>query len=289
MSVLLPAGLPAIDILAKEGIRLDRGGTDGRRLRVALLNLMPLKIEAEADIVRALAASERSVDLCLLKLRSHVSTHVSVEHMSRFYRFFDEVASESIDGLIVNGAPVEELPFEGVDYWDELCRVFDWARERVASSLYICWGAQAALHARYGLEKFKLEWKRFGIYRERALMPGHPIMKGLGQEFWMPHSRHTEIRRNDVLACDDLTLLADGEESGISIIVRNDNREYYVTGHLEYGIDRLDWEYRRDRDVRSDVKMPDHYYRDDNVDGEIMYRWQNSANVFFANWLETCI
>ena len=250
------------------------------RKRIAFLNLMPMKEEAELDIRRVLSG----VEFALMKMRSHVSRHASAEYMERSCCFFDEMCDESFDGLIVNGAPVEVLPFEEVDYWEELCEVFAWARQREMPALYICWGAQAALHSLYGIDKYRLKRKMFGVFLEKLLVPEHPIFEGFSRNVWMPHSRHTEIRREDIVEHRELLLLAEGEETGVSIVASRDGREVFVTGHWEYSVGRLDWEYQRDKEKRDDVDIPVNYYKDESSLSQPVFRWKDDALRFFDNW-----
>ena len=250
---------------------------------------MPLKEEAADDIRRVLSYSSIPAELCLMKLRSHVSKHASPEYMNKYYRFFDEIREERIDGLIVNGAPVEILPFEDVDYWTELCEIFRWAHESVDSSLFICWGAQAALYHLFGINKYRLPQKMFGVFKQKILSPAHPVFHDFDSDFWMPHSRHTEIRREDILANEHLQLLAEGEDGSVSVVASKDWKAIFVTGHLEYSATRLDWEFRRDCERRSDVGIPVNYYQDDNPRFNLCFLWKEDGIRFFTNWFERCV
>lgn len=257
--------------------------------KIVLLNLMPMKEEAADDIRRVLSYSSVPFKLCLMKLRSHVPRHASQEYMNRYYRFFDEMRDERIDALIVNGAPVEILPFEDVDYWSELCEVFRWAHEHVGSSLFICWGAQAALYHLYDINKFRLPQKMFGVFKQKVLVHEHPVFNGFDSDFWMPHSRHTEIRREDIEANKHLQLLAEGEDGSVSVVASKDGKALFVTGHLEYSATRLDWEYRRDCERRSDVGLPVNYYQDDNPRFNPRFIWKEDSIRFFTNWFDCCV
>ena len=262
---------------------------------------MPMKEEAADDIRRVLSYSPFPVELSLMKLRSHVPRHASPEYMNRYYRFFDEMRDEQFDGIIVNGAPIEHLPFEEVDYWTELCQVFRWADAHARSSLYICWGAQAALYHLYGINKYRLPQKMFGIFKQKILYPTHPIFKGFdvkadpsakahqpqSLEFWMPQSRHTEVRSQDVRANQQLQLLAEGEDGSVSVVASKDRKTLFVTGHLEYSATRLDWEYRRDCEKRDDVGLPVNYYQDDNPRYNPRFIWKEDSIRFFTNWVDT--
>lgn len=289
MPLRLPAGLPAIDILKHENIFLG-DGTQGqtnseRRLRIAVLNLMPLKETTETDLVRLLSNSPLPLEISFMKLRSHVPRHTPAEHMEKFYRDFEELRKERFDGMIVTGAPVEGMPFEEVDYWDELTAVFDWARRHVASTLYICWAAQAGLYHFYGVRKHPLPKKMFGIFPTVALQPGLPIFRGFDDVFRMPQSRHTEIRREDIDPIDDLEVIAESAESGVSIVMSCSKRDFFITGHLEYAPDTLDKEYHRDLGRRNDVEAPRHYYRDGNPENGPFVSWRAHANLLFSNWI----
>ena len=289
MPLILPGGLPAIDILKRENIFIrdvSQGqGSVERRLRIVILNLMPLKEVTETDFVRLLSNSPLQLEICFMKLRSHVSRHTTAEHMKRFYRDFDDIRKERFDGLIVTGAPVEGMPFEEVDYWDELTEVFDWARQYITSTLYICWAAQAGLYHFYGTPKHPLDKKMFGIFPTVVLSPDLPIFRGFDDVFQMPQSRHTEIRREDIEPVAGLEVIADSAESGVSIVMSHSGCEYFITGHLEYAPDTLDREYHRDLGRRNDVAAPRHYYREDKPEKGPLVTWRAHANLLFSNWI----
>lgn len=289
MPLRLPDKLPAIEILKKENIFvIDNSratSQDIRPLRIVILNLMPLKITTETDLIRLLSNTPLQLEINFMKLKSHTPKNTPIEHMMMFYRDFESMANEKFDGMIVTGAPVETLDFEKVSYWEEVKNILLWARTHVTSTLYICWAAQAALYAHYGIPKYPLAKKMFGIFPQRTLQPLLPIFRGFDDVFAMPHSRHTEIRREDILACHELQLIAESEESGVSMVMARGGREIYITGHLEYSPLTLDNEYRRDRDIRDDVDMPKHYYRDDNPDNEPVVTWRAHANLLYNNWI----
>ena len=290
-SLLLPHDLPAIERLRKEGIDIQHdehacsNGCARRRLRVALLNLMPFKEETETDFVRLLSASLMSVELLLMRLSTHTPKHTSAEHMQKFYHTFDEIKAIGIDGLIITGAPVEQLNFCDVTYWDELTTIFSWAQDSVRSTLYICWAAQAGLFFHYGIPKYALPRKKFGIFPQTITDTSMPLFEGIDNPFPMPHSRHTEIRREDVLAESGLQILAESPLSGVSIVSARDGAEIFVTGHMEYATHTLANEYRRDYGKRSDVDLPVNYFTDDDPEKEPLPTWRNSADKFFDNWL----
>lgn len=254
-------------------------------LRIAILNLMPKKIEAEADYARLLSASPLPLEVHLMKVRSHVCKNTSAEHMQAYYRFFDEMREERFDGFIITGAPVELLEFEQVDYWDELCDIFAWARTHVASTLFICWAAQAGLYYHYGVRKYPLGEKMFGIFPQVPLLPELPIFTGFDDVFNMPHSRHTEVREEDILKVPELTLIAKGALSGVSMVMARGGKDIFVTGHAEYAPMRLDTEYRRDLGKGLPIKMPYNYYRDDDPEKGPLVTWRGHGTMLFQNWL----
>ena len=289
MPLRLPDRLPAIDLLKRENIFVigdERAhAQDIRPLRIAILNLMPLKITTETDLIRLLSNTPLQLDIQFMKLRSHTPKNTPIEHMMMFYRDFEEMRHEKYDGMIITGAPVEQLEFEDVGYWSEISDIFTWARTHVTSTLYICWAAQAGLYFHYDVPKYPLTTKMFGIFPQKPIDPQLPIFRGFDDVFQMPHSRHTELRREDILANPDLQLIAEGEESGVSIIMARGGREFFITGHLEYAPDTLDREYNRDKDVRKDVELPRNYYRDNNPKNGPVVSWRAHANLFYSNWI----
>ena len=289
MPLRLQDKLPAIELLKKEHIFVmdnSRATTqDIRPLKIVILNLMPLKITTETDLVRLLSNTPLQLEISFMKLQSHTPKNTPIEHMMMFYRDFEEMRDEKFDGMIVTGAPVETYDYEEVTYWDEISTILKWARTHVMSTMYICWAAQAGLYCHYGIPKYPLKKKMFGIFRQRPLLPHLPIFRGFDDTFFMPHSRHTEIRREDILKCPDLTLLAESPESGVSMVMARGGREFYVTGHLEYAPDTLDKEYRRDIGVRSDVGLPVNYYQDDDPANKPVVTWRAHANLLYCNWI----
>jgi homoserine O-succinyltransferase len=289
MPLRLPDRLPAIELLKKENIfvmdtsRAHR--QDIRPLRIVILNLMPLKITTETDLIRLLSNTPLQLDIYFMKLRSHTPKNTPVEHMMMFYRDFDTLCHEKFDGMIITGAPVEQLNFEDVSYWQEVSAVMKWARTNVFSTLYICWAAQAGLYLHYGINKHPLGKKMFGIFPQHTLKPDLPIFRGFDDVFMMPHSRHTEVKREDIIAHPQLQLIAEGEQSGPSIIMRAGGREFYITGHLEYAPLTLDQEYKRDLGVRDDVGLPVNYYPDDDPKQRPRVTWRAHANLFWSNWI----
>ena len=289
MPLRLPDQLPAIDLLKQENIFVmsDKRAhaQDIRPLRIVILNLMPLKITTETDLIRLLSNTPLQLDIQFMKLQSHTPKNTPIEHMMMFYRDFEEMRNEKFDGMIITGAPVEQLDFEDVAYWPEISDIFTWARTHVTSTLYICWAAQAGLYYHYGVPKYPLSTKMFGIFPQKPIDPQLPIFRGFDDVFQMPHSRHTELHRDDVLANPDLQLIAEGEESGVSVIMARGGREFFITGHLEYAPNTLDREYRRDKDIRTDVALPRNYYRNNNPENSPVVTWRAHANLFYSNWI----
>lgn len=258
---------------------------DIRPLRIVVLNLMPIKITTETDLIRVLSNTPLQLDLTFMKIKSHTSKNTPIEHMRAFYKDFELLRDEKFDGMIITGAPVEHLDFEEVTYWDEMTDIFRWARTHVTSTLYICWAAQAGLYYHYGVPKYPLPAKMFGIFAQKPLDPSLPIFRGFDDLFFMPHSRHTEIRRGDIEANKDLTIIAESEESGVSIVMARDGREFFITGHAEYSPLTLDTEYRRDLSKGLPIEVPRHYYRADNPALGPVVTWRAHANLLFTNWL----
>lgn len=290
MPLRLPDRLPAIDLLKQENIfvmDITRAHhQDIRPLRIVILNLMPLKITTETDLIRLLSNTPLQIDVCFMKLKSHTPRNTPIEHMMMFYRDFPSMRDEKFDGMIITGAPVEQMDFEQVAYWPEIVEIFQWARTHVTSTLYICWAAQAGLYFHYGIPKYPLEKKMFGIFRQNILTPRLPIFRGFDDTFMMPHSRHTEIHREDIVAPNSpLSILAESPDSGVSIVMARGGREFFITGHLEYAPNTLDNEYRRDAGVRDDVEIPKNYYLDDDPSRQPIVTWRAHANLFYSNWI----
>ena len=289
MPLRLPDKLPAIELLKRENIFVmdnTRATTqDIRPLKIVILNLMPLKITTETDLIRLLSNTPLQMEVSFMKLKSHTPKNTPIEHMMMFYRDFEKMRDEKFDGMIITGAPVEQMDFEDVNYWDEISTIFDWARNHVTSTLYICWAAQAGLYYHYGIPKYPLEKKMFGVFRQHTLCPHLPIFRGFDDVFYMPHSRHTEVRKEDILANPELTLIADSPENGVSMVMARGGREFFITGHMEYAPNTLDNEYKRDKDIRDDVDMPVNYYRDNNPDNEPLVTWRAHANLLYHNWI----
>ena len=289
MPLRLPDRLPAIELLKHENIFVMDDSRahmqDIRPLKIAILNLMPLKITTETDLIRLLSNTPLQLEVSFMKLKSHTPKNTPIEHMMMFYRDFDQMRNEKYDGMIITGAPVEQLDYEDVSYWDEITDIFAWARTHVTSTLYICWAAQAGLYYHYGVPKYPLPKKMFGIFPQYTLDPQLPIFRGFDDVFDMPHSRHTELHREDILANPELQLIAESPDSGVSMVMARGGREFFITGHLEYAPDTLDKEYRRDKDVRDDVDMPINYYRNDDPSQGPKVTWRAHANLLYSNWI----
>ncbi|MDR3309310.1 MAG: homoserine O-succinyltransferase [Tannerella sp.] len=289
MPLTLQKNLPAIDLLKKEYIfvmdSLRASTQDIRPLRVVVLNLMPLKITTETDLIRLLSNSPLQVELDFMKIKGHQSKNTPVEHMQQFYRDFDIIRNEYYDGMIITGAPVEQIPFEEVTYWDELRGIFDWASTHVTSTLYICWAAQAGLYHFFGVPKYDLPAKKFGVFKHTKNDPFQPIFRGFDDEFYVPHSRHTEIRREDIVSREGLTLLSESEIAGVHLVMARGGREIFITGHSEYSPRTLHDEYVRDLEKGLPINIPDNYYRDNDPAKEPVVRWRGHANLLFTNWL----
>lgn len=287
MPLILPDRLPAVELLKQENIFVETAekACGANPLRIAVLNLMPIKVTTETDFVRLLSNSPLLIELCLMKVGSHVSKNTSAEHMKAFYTDFEKMRNERYDGFIITGAPVEHLDFEEVGYWKEMTEIFEWARTNVNSTLYICWAAQAGLYYHYGIPKYPLDAKMFGIFKHRILKPELPLFRGFDDEFAIPHSRHTEVRRADMELKPELDILAESDESGVSVVMARGGREIFLTGHSEYSPLTLDTEYRRDLAKGLPIAMPKHYYRGDDPSQAPLVTWRGHANLLFSNWI----
>jgi homoserine O-succinyltransferase len=289
MPIKIPHNLPAVDILAKENIFVmdeQRAlSQDIRPLKCVIVNLMPTKIETETQLLRLLSNTPLQIEITFLKMDSYVSKNISVEHMKNFYKTFDDIKDEKFDALIITGAPVETLPFEEVAYWKELERVMQWSRKSVFSTLHICWGAQAGLYYHYGISKYYLNKKIFGIFPVEIENTKTMLLRGFDEIFNMPHSRHTGIKEEDILKISELEILAKSDEAGVSIIRSRDKRKIFVTGHMEYDRLTLENEYKRDINSGKKIAVPFNYYPDDNPEKKPLYTWRSHANLFFTNWI----
>ena len=289
MPLTLPSKLPAIELLKKENIFVmdDKRarGQDIRPLRIVILNLMPVKITTETDLIRLLSNSPLQLQVDFMKIKSHTPKNTPIEHMMAFYRDFDVIAREKYDGMIITGAPIEHLPFDEVKYWPEMEQIFAWARENVTSTLFICWAAQAGLHYYYGIPKYPLEKKLSGVYKHRVLDPSCPIFRGFDDEFFVPHSRYTTLHKEDILSDSRLTLLSESDEAGVYMVMAREGREFFITGHSEYAPNTLHNEYVRDVKKGISPALPCHYYPDNDPSRPPVVRWRAHANLLFSNWL----
>lgn len=289
MPLNVQKNLPAVELLKEEHIFVmdshRAAKQDIRPLKVVVLNLMPLKITTETDLIRLLSNTPLQVELEFMKIKGHTPKNTPIEHMQAFYKNFEDMADDFYDGMIITGAPVELYPFEDVHYWEEITGIFDWARTHVTSTLYICWAAQAGLSHFYGVPKYELPAKMFGIFRHTLREPYLPIFRGFDDEFYVPQSRHTEVRREDILKVPELTLLSESEESGVYMAMSRGGREFYITGHSEYSPYTLNDEYMRDLNKGLPIQMPKNYYRNDDPAQGPVVRWRGHANLLFTNWL----
>ncbi len=289
MPLRLPDKLPAIDRLKEENIFVidttRASSQDIRPLKIVILNLMPLKITTETDLVRLLSNTPLQVEVSFMKVKAHTSKNTPVEHMQAFYKDFELMRDEKFDGMIITGAPVEHLEYTEVNYWEEITDIFRWARTHVTSTLYICWAAQAGLYYHYGVPKHPLPEKMFGIFAQTPLNPRLPIFRGFDDVFYMPHSRHTELRREDILKVPELTLIAESPESGVAMVMARGGREIFITGHSEYAPDTLNTEYRRDVEKGLPIAPPKNYFRNNDPSQPPLVTWRAHGNLLFSNWL----
>lgn len=289
MPVRVPVSLPAVEALREENIFVideqRASSQDIRPLRIAILNLMPLKIMTETDLLRLISNTPLQVELDFIDTDSHVSKNTPREHIETFYKKFDEVKHNNYDGLIITGAPVEKVDFEEVDYWEELTEIFAWAKKHVTSTLYICWAALAGLYYHYGVPKYVLEKKISGVFKHRIDDELNPIFRGFDDMFYVPHSRYSEVRREDIDKVPALKIIAESAESGIYMVMARGGREFFITGHSEYSPGTLDFEYHRDLEKGINPEIPVNYYENDNPDNPPIVRWRSHANLLFSNWL----
>ncbi len=288
MPIIVPKDIPATKILQSENIFVMNDkramSQDIRPLEIAIINLMPTKIVTETQLMRLLSNSPLQVNITLISTETYVGKNTSLEHLQRFYKPFSEVKNRKFDGMIITGAPVEEMDFEEVKYWNELKEIFDFAKTNVTSTLFICWGAQAALHYFYGIEKHLLDKKLFGVYKHKKLVNYERLLKGTDDRFFMPHSRHTTVYEKDIKKCADLVLIASSKEAGAGIIRSKDNKFIFITGHAEYDRNTLELEYKRDLERGLPIDPPENYYVN-GKDGEIKMCWVSTANLIYMNWL----
>ena len=289
MPIRIPDALPATETLKGENIFVMTEyraiHQDIRPLHVLILNLMPTKIATETQIMRKLSNTPLQIEVELMRTKSHEATHVAASHLETFYRTFDEVRDRHYDGLIITGAPVEQMPFEQVDYWAELCDIMAWSTTNVHSTLHICWGAQAGLYYHYGIDKYDLPAKASGVFGHRLVKPSSPLVRGLDDHFWAVHSRNTGVRREDVEAVPELEVIAVSDEVGLYIVKSTDSRRFFIFGHPEYDADTLRLEYERDVKRGIDPEIPVNYFPDDDPSQPPLNVWRSHAQLLYTNWL----
>ena len=289
MPIKIDDRLPARESLENENIfvmtETRAKSQDIRALKILIVNLMPTKISTETQLLRLLSNTPLQVDIELLQMATHKTKNTSESHMLKFYKTFDDIKDNKYDGMIVTGAPVEQLEFEEVDYWDELCKIFEWSNTNVYSTFHICWGAQAGLYYHYGIKKYPLKEKMFGVFPHKPLDLYHPLLRGFDDCYNVPHSRHTEVRFNDIALCKDLQIISYSEISGIHLISDLECRKFFATGHSEYDADTLANEYFRDKNKGLDIKIPYNYFPDDDITKKPIMTWRNVGTLMFTNWL----
>ncbi len=289
MPIKIPNDLPAAKTLQEENIfvmdQLRADTQEIRPLRILILNLMPTKIVTETQLARLLGNTPIQIEMELLTVRSHVPKNTAREHMIAFYKTFDQISEQFYDGMIITGAPVEHMPFEEVEYWEELCEIMQWSRSHVYSVFHICWGAQAALYYHYGIPKYPLEKKLFGVFGHTVTHKGSILFRGFDDVFMVPHSRHTTVRREDILAAGGLKILAESKDAGVFAVSTDGGRQIFITGHAEYDPDTLEREYLRDKNAGRPIEVPEHYYPHDDDALAPVCTWRSSANLLYSNWL----
>ncbi len=281
--------LPAKEILEKENVFvMDENRAvhqNIRQLEIAIVNLMPLKEETELQILRSLSNTPLQVNVTFITTKSHESTHTSMSHLNKFYQTFDEVKNQKFDGLIITGAPVELMEYEEVDYWDEICQIMEWSKGHAFSTLHLCWGAQAGLYYHYGIQKHVLDKKMFGVFRHYVKNRKVPLVRGFDDIFYAPHSRHTEVRKEDIEKCENLTILAESDKAGVFLVIDKTGKQIFVMGHPEYDRLTLDSEYKRDKNKGLPIDVPVNYYPNDDDTQKPVLTWRSHGNILYSNWL----
>ncbi|MDD7333102.1 MAG: homoserine O-succinyltransferase [Lachnospiraceae bacterium] len=289
MPIKTQSDLPAKEILERENIFvMDENRAmhqDIRPISIAIVNLMPLKEETELQILRSLSNTPLQIDVVFVALESHESTHTSLSHLNKFYMTFADIKDQNFDGLIITGAPVEQMEYEEVDYWPEISRIMEWSKTHVTSTLHLCWGAQAGLYYHYGIPKRALDKKMFGVYRHKVMNRKIPLVRGFDDYFYAPHSRHTEVRREDIEKHPGLTILAESKEAGVFLVINEDGSQIFVMGHPEYDRVTLHKEYMRDKEKGLPIEKPVNYYPDDDENQKPLLQWRSHGNILYANWL----
>lgn len=289
MPIRTQSDLPAKEILENENIfvmdEFRAINQEIRPLQIVILNLMPIKQDTELQLLRALSNTPLQIDITFLNMKSHISQNTSANHLNRFYESFDDIRWKKYDGLIITGAPVEHMEYEEVDYWQELCEVMEWSKSNVTSTFHICWGAQAGLYYHYGLQKHILPKKVFGVFEHKVMNRKIPIVRGFDDYFMAPHSRHTEVRSEDIHACKDLTVLAESDEVGVYLVMAGEGKQFFVMGHSEYDRLTLQEEYFRDLKKGMDIQVPKNYFPDDDPTRKPHLQWRSHSNNLYSNWL----
>ena len=293
MPIVIPESLPAFETLSEENIFIineERSiHQDIRPLEIVIVNLMPTKIETETQLLRLLGNSPLQVNITLLKTNSYVSKNTSEDHLSSFYNVFDDIKDKRFDGMIITGAPIETLQFEDVDYWNELEKIMEFSKTNVMSTFHICWGAQAGLYYHYGINKYPLKKKMFGIYKHTLNNPKNKLFRGFDEVYNAPHSRYTEIKKEDIDKVDDLEILSESEEAGVYVVASKNMKQIFVTGHSEYDKNTLKKEYMRDKEKGLEIEVPVNYFKNDDPDLEPIVTWKSHAHLIFSNWLNYCV
>ncbi len=289
MPIKIPNELPAYKTLTEENIFImdeNRAVTqDIRPLKIAIVNLMPTKIDTETQLMRLLGNTALQVEVTLLHTKTHLSKNTSREHLTAFYKTFYDIKDENFDGMIITGAPVEQMPFEEVSYWDELCEIMEWSKTHVHSTFHICWGAQAGLYYHYGINKYPLQKKLFGVFPHKVVRKSSILFRGFDDEFMVPQSRHTTVKKSDILACSKLKILAESEEAGVYAVSIKDGKQIFITGHSEYDAETLNKEYVRDKTAGLPIEIPKNYFPNDDDSKPPRVTWRSHANLLFSNWL----
>ena len=289
MPVKIADGLPAQSILENEHIFIMTEHRalhqDIRPLKIGILNLMPTKVVTETQILRCLSNTPLQIEVTLVQTSTHTSRNTSSEHLLNFYKTFDEIRNMNFDGFIITGAPVEQMEFEDVDYWQEICEIMDWTKTHVHSTFHICWAAQAALYHHYGIKKYPLVEKMSGVFLHHMLTPKSRLFRGFDSEFWAPHSRHTEVRQADIEKVPQLKVMAVSDEAGVYAVCSEDSRQFFITGHSEYDVDTLAMEYQRDLGKGMEPKIPAHYFPDDDPSKQPVMKWRAHSTLIYTNWL----
>lgn len=289
MPIKTQSDLPAKEILEKENIFvMDEKRAmhqDIREIKIGILNLMPLKEETELQLLRSLSNTPLQVDVTFIAVSTHESKNTSMSHLNKFYETFEDVKACYFDGLIITGAPLEQIEYEKVDYWKELCEIFEWTKTHVTSTLHLCWGAQAGLYYHYGLKKYMLPKKKFGVYEHRVMNRKVPLVRGFDDYFMAPHSRHTEVRTADIQKVKELTILAESEEAGVFLAIADEGRRIFVMGHPEYDRITLDKEYKRDKEKGLPIELPVNYYPNNDDTAKPRLQWRSHGNILYSNWL----